>query len=166
MKLKVSRRHLIKGALAAPLVLTVRSAAGTGTAMTSAGACRVLDKDRYNGGGICKFQTTTSADEWLRKETQICKLEKQVGYNQWQRIDGEYFMGDSGYYWQIVRNGDQCDIYPKTDCKSPTYRSCENVRKEYGLVCVDEWGQPKGWAWEHTQYSPITCSCWASLKIT
>lgn len=165
MKLKVSRRQLLKGALATPLVLTVRSAAGTGMAMTSAGACRVRDKDRYNDEKPDKFKRTKNADEWLRKECQIVKLEK-YDKNKWSRIDGEYFKGDSGYYWQLVRSGDQCDVYPKTYCKEPDYRVCENVRKEYGLVCVDEWGHPKGWCWEKPEYPPVTGSCWASLKIT
>ena len=165
MKLKVSRRHLIKGALAAPLVLTVRSAAGPGGAMTSAGACRLADKDKYADGGVQKFVKTKDADEWLRKECQVCKLERKVNTT-WQRIDGEYFMGDTGHYWQLVRNGDSCEVYPKATYKSPDYRVCENVRKEYGLICVDDWGNPKGWAWEKPTYSPITGSCWASLKVT
>jgi hypothetical protein len=166
MKPKITRRHLIKGALATPLVLTVRSAAGTGTAMTSAGACRIQDKDRYEYDKPDKFKRTPDADEWLRKECRIVKLEKKVGYNKWERMSGEYFKGDSGHYWQLVRSGDQCDVYPKTECKEPDYRECEYVRKEYGLVCVDEWGYPKGWAWEKPHHSPITCSCWASLKLT
>jgi hypothetical protein len=165
MTLKVSRRHLIKGALAAPLVLTVRSAAGTGTAMSSAGACRVADKDKYHAGKPDKFKPTQDADEWLRKECRISKLEK-YSYGKWTRMDGDYFKGDTGHYWQIVRSGDQCNVYPKTECKEPTYRECEYVRTEYGLVCVDEWGNPKGWHWEKPEYSPITCSCWASLSVT
>jgi hypothetical protein len=165
MKLKVSRRHLIKGALAAPLVLTVRSAAGTGTALTSAGACRVADKDKYAQGTVKKsIQQGKTLDEWVRKEFQVCKIEEYKN-NKWSTLQEDYFMGDSGYYWQIVRSGDNVDVYAKPTYKSPNYRWKSNVRKEYGLVCVDQNGVPKGWVWEKPEYSPVTGSCWASLKV-
>jgi hypothetical protein len=166
MKLKITRRHLLKGSLAAPLVLTVRSAAGTGTAMTSAGACRIRDKDRYEDGNVYKFQKYKDADEWLRKEVQICKLEKKDSWGRYQEISGEYFKGDTGCWWQMVKNGEDCSVYQKSDYTDSNCRIYQNVRKEYGLVCVDDYGQVKGFAWEKKEHPPITGSCWASLKLT
>jgi hypothetical protein len=166
MKLKVTRRHLLKGSLAAPLVLTVRSAAGTGMAMTSAGACRMRDKDRYGDENVYKFRKYKDEDEWLRKEVQICKLEKKDSWGRYQQVSGEYFKGDTGCWWQMVKNGDDCNVYQKSDYDDSNCRIYQYVRKEYGLVCVDEYGQVKGFAWEKPSYSPITCSCWASLKLT
>jgi hypothetical protein len=166
MKLKVTRRHLLKGSLAAPLVLTVRTAAGTGGAMTSAAACRAADKDRYADGGTRKFRLYKDQDEWLRKEVQICKLQKKNSNGYWQDIDGEYFKGDTGCWWQMVKSGDDCNVYQKSDYTDSSCRIRQYVRKEYGLVCVDDYGQVKGFAWEKPSYSPITGSCWASFKMT
>jgi hypothetical protein len=166
MKPKVTRRHLLKGSLAAPLVLTVRSASGTGMAMTSAAACRVRDKDRYGDDHVYKFRRYKDEDEWLRTEVQICKLEKKDNYGKWQRISGEYFKGNTGCWWQMVKSGDDCEVYQKSDHTDSNCRVYQHVRKEYGLVCVDDYGRVKGFAWEKKDYSPITCSCWASLKLT
>jgi hypothetical protein len=165
MKLKITRRHLLKGSLAAPLVLTVRSASGTGMAMTSAAACRLRDKDRYEDDHVYKFQKTKGADEWLRKEVSICYLEKKDSNGTYRRISGEYFKGDTGCWWQMVKSGDDCEVYQKADHTDSNCRSYQVVRKEYGLVCVDEYGYVKGFAWEKKDYSPITGSCWASLKM-
>jgi hypothetical protein len=165
MKLKVTRRHLLKGSLAAPLVLTVRSAAGTGTAMSSAAACRFRDKDRYGSEKVYKFRSSNSIDEWLRKEIQICKLDKLDSKNKWQAIDGEWYKGDT-CWWQVVKNGDDYDCYEKT---THTFTNCQvrqHVRKDWGLVCVDDKGAIKGFCWEKKDYPPITGSCWASLKLT
>ena len=165
MKLKVTRRHLLKGSLAAPLVLTVRSAAGTGMAMTSAAACRLQDKDRYEDGGVYKFRRSSSDDEWLRIEVQICKIQKKDSNGKWQDVSGEYFKGNTGCWWQMVKSGDDCDVYQKSDWTDSNCRVVQNIRKEYGLVCVDDTGVVKGYAWEKKEYPPITGSCWASLKM-
>ncbi|MGH7893180.1 MAG: hypothetical protein ACREQL_00845 [Candidatus Binatia bacterium] len=164
MKLKVTRRHLLKGSLAAPLVLTVRSAAGHGMAMTSAGACRMRDADRAKDDHVYKFRRTRD-DEWLRTEAQICKLDKKDSKGKWQAIDGEYFKGNTGCWWQMVKNGDDCEVYQKSDYTDSNCRVRQNVRKEYGLVCVDDHGVVKGYAWEKKDHHPITGSCWASLKL-
>jgi hypothetical protein len=166
MKLKLNRRHLLKGSLAAPLVLTVRSAAGHGMAMTSAAACKVRDKDRYNDDHVYKFRKYKNEDEWLRREVEICNLKKKDKHGNYQDISGEYFKGDTGCWWQMVKSGDDCEISQKSDWTEPTYKSRRTVRKEYGLLCVDDNGVPKGFAWEKKDYSPITGSCWASLKLT
>jgi hypothetical protein len=165
MKLKVTRRHLLKGSLAAPLVLTVRSAAGTGMAMTSAAACRVYDKDKYDHD-VHKFKKYKDGDHWLRKETDICYLKKKDKHGHYQDVDGEYFKGDTGCWWQKVQKGDDCDVQRKDDYTDSNCKVRRVVRKEYGLVCVDDKGYVKGYHWEKPQHNPITCSCWASLKLT
>lgn len=166
MKLRVTRRHLLKGSLAAPLVLTVRSAAGHGMAMTSAAACKVRDKDRYQDDHVYKFRKYKNEDEWLRTEVDICKLKKKDSKGNWHDIDGEYFKGNTGCWWQMVKRGDDCDVYQKHDYTDSNCKRRQVVRKEYGLVCVDDNGLVKGFAWEKKEHPPITCSCWASLKLT
>jgi hypothetical protein len=168
MKLKVTRRHLLKGSLAAPLVLTVRSAAGTGMAIGSAAACRIRDKERYENEDVNKFKSRRQLDEWVRYEVQFCKLEKKDSQGKWQKISGEYFkdfQGTGGCWWQAVPNGDDYDVYRKIDYTDSNCRSYENVRKRYALVCVDEHGYVKDYAWAKKDDSPITGSCWASLKM-
>lgn len=165
MKLKLTRRHLLKGSLAAPLVLTVRSAAGHGQAMKSAVACRIRDKEYSKDDPPYKFKPSDRDDKWLRSEVQICQLEKKNSHGDYKKIDGEYFKGNTGCYWQMVKHGEDCDVYQKPDYTDSNCRVHKKLRKEWGLVCVDEHGQVKGYAWEKKDYSPITCSCWSSLKI-
>ncbi len=164
MNLKLTRRHLLKGSLAAPLVLTVRSAAGTGTAMQSATACQVRDRDRYAHDKIYKFKPGPNDDEWLRTAVKICRIRKKNGDKKVE--SGEYFWGNTGCFWQYVKNGSDCDVYEKKDFIDSTHKVDKELRTEYGLVCIDNKGVPKYFAWEKKDYSPITCSCWASLKIT
>ena len=168
MKLKVTRRHLLKGSLAAPLVLTVRSAAGTGGAISSAAGCRINDQDRYSNGGVYKFQQYQNQDEWLRTQVQICYLDKLDSKGKWQPLSGEYFKGNTGCWWQMVQSttGGDCSVYQKSDYTDSNCRVRQNVRTEYGLVCVDDTGAVKGYAWEQKNYPPITGSCWSSLKLT
>jgi hypothetical protein len=166
--MKISRRYLLKGSLAAPLVLTVRSAAGHGMAMTSAAACRFKDRDRAEDDHDKprKFRKYAHEDEWLRRECKICRLEKKNDKGHYKVLhDEEYFKGDDGCYWQLKKNGGDYDVIQKSDYRPPKVREYQQLRKEYGLVAVDDNGHVKGWAWEKPQYHPITGSCWASVKL-
>lgn len=165
--MKPNRRHLLKGSLAAPLVLTVRSAAGHGMAMSSAAMCRVHDADRAKDDDIHKFRKHARDDRWLRREMQICRLEKKDHKGDYEVLsDEEYYRDDDGCYCQLVKRGDDYDVIRKDDYRPPKVRVHKNLRKEYGLVCVDDRGEVKGWAWDHKDHHPITGSCWSSLKIT
>lgn len=159
--MKVTRRHLLKGSLAAPLVMTVRSASATGMALSSAGACRVRDKDR--AGDVYKFRPSKDSDEWLRCEVQICKLQQKNSRGQYVDVAGEYFKGNTGCYWKMTKVGADCTIEKHDTMTDANCRVKKVVRKEWGLVACDDQGNVKGFAWEQTSHSPITGSCWTSL---
>jgi hypothetical protein len=169
MKLKVSRRHLLKGSLAAPLVLTVRSASATGWAMSSAGACRVRDKDRAYEEKPYKFTNGPRDDDWLRCEVDHCKLQKQDKYGHWKDLDDHYYFRgrETNHYWRVSGSGSSCEV---TACPEYTQWNCRpksgTVRKKYALCRVDDHGNICGYEWETHHGGPISCSCWSSLKLT
>jgi hypothetical protein len=163
MKMKVSRRRLIQGALATPMVLTVRSAAGTGAALGSAGACRVVDRDRYRDGQVKKSLLSTNDEtiKYVRKEYKVGEIRKKSN----KAVEsGHYLLGDDGFYWKVVRSGDNCDV-TKSSFTTTSHEWHKDVRKEYGLRGFDSTYSQHKWIWEKPDYSPLTGSCWSSLKV-
>ena len=162
--MKVNRRHLLKGSLAAPLVLTVRSAAGHGMSTRSM-TCYEKDKQKADDDDLKNFQKDPRADTWMRREVQVCELEKKNDKGEYKRLKNEeYFKDDDGCYCQLVKKGDDYDVVKNYDYKYPKVREYKQLRKEYALVCVDERGEVKSWGWEKKGYQPVSCSCWTSLK--
>lgn len=163
MKMKVSRRRLIQGALAVPTVLTVRSAAGTGAALGSAGACRVVDKDRYQNGQVKKSLLSTNDEtiKYVRKEYRVGEIRKKSN----KAVEsGHYLTGDDGYFWKVVRSGDNCDV-TRSSFTTSSHEWHKDVRKEYGLRGFDSTYSQHRWIWEKPDHAPLTGSCWSSIKV-
>jgi hypothetical protein len=157
--MKIDRRRLIKGSLAAPVVLTVRPASAT--AITSATACfnrcETIAKERRPA----KFTHAKHGDEWMRVECDLYRLSPAVGKDFYP---GKYFLGfDKHTYWRV---DDRNPYYGNPEPSKHTRGSCyaENTgQKMYGIAYVDRTGNIQGFVSENKHHgTPVTWSCYTS----
>ena len=161
--MKPTRRQLLKGSLAAPLILTTRSASAW--ALTSAAACKFKDAEKAdNDYDLCKLSYDCT-DEWLRCDVDMCKL-KVYKYGSWHDVDGTYYLGcDKSTFWKVT------DSYGKLSAQKTSYTTsnCSHYKtgdKKYGLCYVDDDCNQVGYCWENYGGKCITKSCWWSIKGT
>lgn len=163
--MKPTRRQLLKGSLAAPLVLTARSASAW--ALTSAAACRFKDADRAKDDYHLEKLAHHADDEWLRCDVELCKLKVSKYQNyKWVEVelDGKYFLGaDKTHYWKVH------DSYGKLTAEktSHTVSNCSYKKtgeKKYGICYVNDDCDQVGYCWEDRGGKCITKSCWWSIK--
>ena len=157
--MKPDRRRLLKGSLAAPLVLTVRPASAT--AITSAAAC-------FDRCGIIaqekrppKLAAVMHTDEWMRVECDVFRLAPAMGKDHYS---GKYFLGfDRHTYWRLDdRNPYHGAAQPSHYTKGSCYAE-KTGQKVYGIAYVDKSGTIKGFAWDnHHHGTPVTWSCYTS----
>ena len=157
--MKIDRRRLLKGSLAAPVVLTVRPASAT--AQTSAAACFRRCDARAKDYPPSKFSGGAHSDEWMRVKVDVCRLAPSVGK---PHYGGKYFLGfDQHTYWRLDDN----DPYNKP-AKSSNYTkgSCyeeKTGQHMYGVAYIDKQGSVVGFAWDNKyQGTPVTMSCYTS----
>ena len=159
--MKPTRRQLLKGSLAAPLVLTARPASAW--ALSSAAACKTRDWEKAQNDWDLEKLAHHHYDEWLRCDVDLCKL-KVYKYGKWIDLDGEYFLGaDKTTYWKIH------DRYGKLSAEKSSYTvsNCSYTKtgtKKYGLAYVDDDFKQVGYCWEPQGGKCITKSCWWSIK--
>ena len=165
--MKPTRRQLLKGSLAAPLVLTARSASAW--AQSSAAACKFKDGEKAELSYDLDKLRHHADDEWLRCDVDLCKL-KVSRYSRHQHrwveveVDGEYFLGaDKSTYWKVH------DQYGKLTAEKTSYTvgNCSYEKtgeKKYGLTYVDDDCNQVGYCWESYGGKCITKSCWWSIK--
>jgi hypothetical protein len=161
--MKIDRRKLLKGSLAAPVVLTVRPASATGVA--SAVACLRRCETAAKDYPPAKFSYASHGDEWMRVKVDTCRLAPSVGKPFWS---GKYFLGfDQHTYWRL----DDKDPYNKpavatTHTKGSCYAE-PTGQSMYGVAYVDGQGKVVGFAWDNkTHGSPVTWSCYTSAVGT
>jgi hypothetical protein len=165
--MKPTRRQLLKGSLAAPLVLTARSASAW--ALTSAAACRIMDSERAQHYDVEKL-CNTSDDEWTRCEVELCKLkvtQSHYDQKQWKKndqVDGDHYLGaDKTTYWRVYDDhGRLMAEKTKHTVHNCSYTSTH--KKKYGLCFVDNDCNQVGYCWESMGGKCITKSCWWSIK--
>ncbi len=163
-----SRRSLLKGVVAAPLVLTVRPASAV--AVGSVAAC--VENDALKATNYSTKPAEISAvdsDEWMRVRLYVYYLYDKKKPHKKERIPGLYFLGtDNTQFWQLVNKGSG-----KFSAK-PTEYTVFNVHRYekapghyYALSYVDGEGsdiRQVGYASEPNGGTPITTSCWASVS--
>jgi hypothetical protein len=162
--MKPSRRDLLRGTLAAPLVLTARTAGAW--AQTSAGVCRTYDKDRAQSNPP-KECVSVSSDEWLRIRVRICGLKDSKGNS----LSGKYCKGcGSGTGWQYsttywkVDDSDPYNI--KLSQTSWTTGNCAPSWTSQYVYCIaycDDSGNVCGYGCQPNGGYPVSASCWTSL---
>jgi len=159
--MKPTRRQLLKGSLAAPLVLTARPASAW--ALSSAAACKWRDGERAERDYELEKLVNQANDEWLRCDVDICKL-KVYKDHQWVDVDGKYFLGvDKSTFWKVH------DSFGKLSAEKTSYTvgNCSYTKtseKKYGLTYVDDDCNQVGYCWESYGGKCITKSCWWSIK--
>jgi len=159
--LKATRRQLLKGSLAAPLVLTARPASAW--ALSSAAACKTKDGEKAQYDQDLEKLSHYSSDEWLRVEVDLCRL-KVYKKGEWITLDGKYYLGaDKATYWKVHES------YGKLTAEKSSYTvsNCSYSKtgtKKYGLCYVDDALNEVGYCWEPRGGQSITKSCWWSIK--
>jgi hypothetical protein len=161
--MKPTRRQLLKGSLAAPLVLTARSASAW--ALTSAAACKFRDGDKAEHDQYIEKLCHQPYDEWLRCDVDLCKLKiYDKKHHKWVTLDGDHYLGaDKVTYWKVH------DSYGKLTAEktSHTVSNCSYTKtgvKKYGICYVNEDCDQVGYCWESYGGKCITKSCWWSIK--
>jgi hypothetical protein len=145
------RRAFLKVSAAAPVVLTV----GPGSAIAASSSVACLARDAKRDPTV----VAPSTDEWLRTQVNVVQLSQWNGQS-CNVIPGQYFLGpDRVTYWSIDGNQSVMPTsYSVTDCVA------QPVGTRYALVHIDQRGQPTGMAWEPKGGSPVTSSCWTSVR--
>lgn len=154
--MKIDRRRLLKGSLAAPVVLTVRPASAQ--AITSATACLNRSETIARERRPAMFTQANQSDEWLRVECDLYRLSPAVGK---EFYPGKYFLGfDKHTYWRVDdRNPHHGHPEPSKHTRGSCY--AENTgQKLYGIAYVDRSGNIQGFAAENRlQGTAVTTSC-------
>jgi len=155
--MKPTRRQLLKGSLAAPLVLTARPASAW--ALSSAAACKVRDAEKATQYPEPDKLSHWSSDEWLRVNCDLVELRKDG-----KKLSGKYFLGaDKAHYWKVVDDSGRL----RADKTQHTVATCtykKTGERKYGLCYVDDDGYQCGFGWEDHGGKCITKSCWTSIK--
>ncbi len=157
--MKLDRRRLLKGSLAAPLVLTVRPASAH--AVTSATACLKRCEITAHEKRPPKMSAALRSDEWLRIEIDECRLAPAAGKDYYS---GKYFLGfDKHTYWRLDnRNPYYMPAVESHHTKGSCYAE-KTGKKLYGIGYFDHTGTLKGFAWDNKWGgSPATWSCYTS----
>ena len=162
--MKLSRRDLVKGTLATPLVLTARTAQAW--AVTSVGVCRANDKDRASSSPPPQMCNTMS-DDWLRCQVQVCSLYDNKG----KQISGKYCKAcgtgsgwqTSSCYWQLDDSNPNNIKIIQTSWTTSNCTSKSTTECKYGLVYCDDSGQICGYGCQSNGGYPVSTSCWTSL---
>jgi hypothetical protein len=157
--MKMDRRRLLKGSLAAPVVLTVRPASAT--AITSATACLKRCEAKAHETRPPKMSPELHSDNWMRVELHLYKLAPSMKEKPYK---GSFFLGhDKHTFWRL----DERDPYvAPAEMTNHTKGSChyeQTGKRMYAIAYVDEKGTIQGYAWENKWHaSPATWSCYTS----
>jgi len=160
--MKPTRRQLLKGSLAAPLVLTARPASAW--ALSSATACKIRDADRGSQYPKPLKMRHYSDDEWLRVDCDLHEI-KVYKKGSWHKVDGKFFLGtDKNSFWRLKDGyGGELNAEKTSYTKSNCWAKKTGERK-YGLCYVDDNAHLVGYAWETHGGKCITRSCWSTFS--
>jgi hypothetical protein len=164
MDSKQARRRLLKGSLAAPLVMTV--APSTYAAQSSFTACLA------RGAGDTKPSLILAAyersDEWLRVPVEIYKVFVLNKKGEPVEQDGTYFLGpDKLTFFKLDKRRPESEE-PKqiTEFNALTPGLTKTLAgQRYALAYVTDRGSVVGFAWQSNGGTHCRHSCWASVKF-
>jgi hypothetical protein len=159
---KSLRRRLVKGGLAAPLILTVSPALAV--ARTTFMAC--ADKAATRPVSSVAPTAAVSPDEWLRVDLDILELTLPNEKGEPVVQPGRYFVGpDKAAMYRLA------DVRPDSAPATLVQRfnahtiglQKRTVEKRRALAYVDREGHVVGYAWQRRGGAQITASCYASV---
>jgi hypothetical protein len=155
------RRKLLRGSLSAPLVLTVTSAAATGTRSTF-GACI----DRADGE-TPSTRLCDQPDLWMRRKLHIKKFTFKSGRSTYS---SRFFIDcpagpNTGKCYELEGDTAPYKLKVTTPQYLPTsYYSRNDKHKQADALCFfDDRGYEVGWHWEENHGSCVAKSCYASV---
>ena len=167
------RRNLLKGALAAPAIFTVRPASAQ--AIDSATQCLLRDAQKSALPPRPAALSAIDADDWVRQRIDIFQLSMFQG-SELKMLPGTYFIGaDRSTYWRIqeARAGMMgASSAPMYVTATPTTYTVGSVvanatgQSRYALVYFDSTGTQTGFALERGGGNPLSTSCWTSVRPT
>lgn len=157
--MKIDRRRLLKGSLAAPVVLTVRPASATATG--SAVACLKRSEAAAKSDPPAPLAYGPNHDEYMRVTIDLSRLAPERGK---AFYSGKYFLGfDKTTYWRVD------DRRPYERAPKPTEYTKGSCHEEktgerlYALAYVDKHGNVVAFGVDQNRNgSPVTTSCYAS----
>jgi hypothetical protein len=155
-----TRRKLIKAALAAPAVFTVRTASAT--AMSSAMACITRDDQQSHEWPYPEKCMETHEDEWLRMKKDLVEIHK---YGSTKPLSNRRFFlsHDGKTYWELIPDGDSYRAEPKySTAEYGKYRKVGDGK----FLAYHKDGDIVGYGWEDKGGKNITKSCWTSIKLS
>jgi hypothetical protein len=159
-----ARRKLLKGSVAAPLMLTVQPAGAY--AKASSAMCANADRIRATQTPKPGELTHSDVDDWLRTKIDICELYRHKDLQGMEKIEGKYFLGvDQTYYWRVDDKGPLGITAVKTDYGRHQVVAQRTGEVKHALVYIGPEGSPTGYAWERYGGSPMTQSCWHSFRV-
>jgi hypothetical protein len=158
--MKIDRRRLLKGSLAAPVVLTVRPASAQ--AITSAAACLNRSEAAARNDPPDRFASSAQADEWMRVEIELCRLAPEHGK---PFHGGKYFLGfDKHNYWRLDDHRPQHAPATRTHHTRGSSHEEKTGERLYALAYIDRDGQVVGYAWDQSlQGAPVLQACYSSV---
>jgi hypothetical protein len=158
-----NRRKLLKGSLAAPLLLTVRPAGAQ--QLQSNAVCVARDQLRATRAPTLNDLTLTDADDWFRVKVDLVELGRFKDVQGLDTLEGKFFIGsDNTRYWRLQEAG------PKGSFAVPTNYTAQDVvprtlgEARYALVSIGPDGQPNGYLLEGRGGFAITGSCLTSFS--
>jgi hypothetical protein len=158
--MKGGRRSFVRGAMAAPFVLTV----GPGTARAQASSIMCLKRDAVREVELKPPpMMQIDADDWMRVKIDLVQLSTWQGHTP-KLIPGKHFLSvDKFTYWRLdeVRFGTPTAVpttYSTGNCTATTLSE-----RRFALVYVDQTAQRTGYAFERNGGSAVTGSCWTSV---
>jgi hypothetical protein len=155
------RRHLIKGALAAPAVFTVRTASAQ--ARSSANVCLVRDAAQAAARRPAPL-TTADVDDWVRKPVDVMQLSVYQG-RELKPVEGRFILGaDQSRYWKIVESqGARGTMAMPSSYTVGRCVASKTGEVRHALVYVDGNGNQVGLAFEPRNGTAATNSCMTSM---
>jgi hypothetical protein len=162
-EMKGERRSLLKGAMAAPFVLTVGPAAAQANA--SSIMCLKRDAARAAEQNTPVF-SVVDGDDWMRVSCELFRLRVGEGAAA-AEIPGKYFLGlDRFTYWRLDEGAGRLTATRTTyTTGTPNCIATRLGERRFALVYVDQTGQRVGYAAETKGGTPVTGSCWTSVAV-
>jgi hypothetical protein len=159
--MKGERRSLLKGAMAAPFVLTVGPAAAQANA--SSIMCLKRDAARAAEENTAVF-SVVDGDDWMRVSLELLQLRSSTGLTATE-IPGKHFLGLNRFtYWRLDEGAGRftatLTTYTTANCTATPLGE-----RRFALVYVDSTGQRVGYAAETKGGTPVTASCWTSVAV-
>ena len=153
------KRNLVKAGLAAPLVLTVRTASAT--AASSAWACIERDAKEATQWPYPEKMLETP-DDWLRMDKDIVEIKRYGSPS--PLSNRRFYLGYDGQtYWELKQTSNGV-LGEATTFNTAQYGVNRKLGQGKFLVQHQD-GQIVTYGWEDKGGKNITCSCWTSLKV-